>query len=176
MTGYVGLTVPRTTVSEICIGIVSSSGIGPIPFERHHLRAFAQRIAVVGALTDDVDCLPCRKPDIECEEHRRCRPRRIDVPDQPVRIAQAVGPDLLSRALERRKRIVVGDPIRPFSLTVLVAVCSRRSGTMRRILPTSVSSRCGFIRRLSLLLAGASVAGSDVHDPPVGIAAVERSD
>ena len=42
---------------------------------------------------------------------------------------------------------------------------------MRRILPTSVSSRCGFMRRLSLLLARAGVADADVHDPPVGIAA-----
>ena len=36
-----------------------------------------------------------------------------------------------------------------FSLTVLVAVCSRRSGMMRRILPSSVSSRCGLSRRMS---------------------------
>ena len=43
----------------------------------------------------------------------------------------------------------LGIRYRPFSLTVLVAVCSRRSGTMRRILPTRVSSRCGFSRRLS---------------------------
>ena len=35
------------------------------------------------------------------------RLRRIDVPDQPMRIAQARGPDLLARALDGDERIVV---------------------------------------------------------------------
>ena len=31
MTGYVGFTVPRVTVSETCTGMTSSAGSGPMP-------------------------------------------------------------------------------------------------------------------------------------------------
>src|SRR5262245_14845144 len=42
----------------------------------------------------------------------------------------------------------LGIRYRPFSLTVLVAVCSFKSGMIRRILPERLSSRCGFDRML----------------------------
>ena len=60
---------------------------------------------------------------------------------------------------------------RPFSLNVLVATCSRGSGMMRRILPTSVSRRCGFGRAIVRISPDAAVAVSDIHHAPFGIAA-----
>ena len=98
-------------------------------------------------------------------------PRRIDVPDQPMRIAQAVGPDLLARALEGRERIVVGDPIPP----VLADRARRRVlAQVRDDAQDLADERVEPLRvqpAAVALLAGAGVAGAEVHDPPVGIAA-----
>ena len=49
--------------------------------------------------------------DVEREQLRRRRSGRIDVPHEPVRIAQSVGPDFLSRTGDVRERIVVGHAI-----------------------------------------------------------------
>ena len=60
---------------------------------------------------------------------------------------------------------------RPFSLTVLVATCSFRSGMMRMILPTRLSSRCGLLRMATIArLSGRAVADLAVQHAPVGIA------
>src|SRR5690606_15035089 len=45
--------------------------------------------------------------DVESQEARIGRPRRIDVPDEPVGIAQAIRPDLAARALDTGERVVV---------------------------------------------------------------------
>src|SRR5919197_2920801 len=44
------------------------------------------------------------------------------------------------------KGLSLGIRYRPLSLTVLVTVCSFRSGMMRRIFPSRLSSRCGLDR------------------------------
>ena len=104
------------------------------------------------------------------------RPRRIDVPDQPMRIAQAVRPDLLARALDRRERVVVGDPV----AAVLADRARRRVLAQvgddaedladERVEPLRVQAAA------VALLAGLRVAGPEVHDAPVRIAAVARPD
>ena len=143
----------------------------PHPFQRPRLRAFAHGPAVVGALADDDHGLPRHQPDVERQQPRLLRLGRVDVPDQPVRVAQPVGPDLLARALEGRERIVVGDPV--------AAVLADRAG--RRVLaqvghdaPDLSDERVEPLRvdaAAVLLVARAGIAGADVHDPPVGIAA-----
>ncbi len=95
---------------------------------------------------------------------------RIDVPDQPMRIAQAVGPDLLARAGECREGIVVGDPV--------AAVLADRAG--RRMLAQVghdaqdlADERVEPLRidpAAVALIARARVPRAQVHHPPVGIA------
>jgi hypothetical protein len=88
-----------------------------------------------------------------------------------VRIAQAVGPDLLARPLEPRKRIVVGDSIPP----VLADGARRRVlaevGHDAQDLADQRIEPLGVHPADVLLLARARVARPQVHDPPVGIAA-----
>ena len=53
------------------------------------------------------------------------------------------------------KGLSLGMRYRPLGLTVLVSVCSVRSGTIRKTLPPSVSSRCGVMRVAALLCSPA---------------------
>src|SRR5262245_34519642 len=89
-----------------------------------------------------------------------------------MRIAQAHGPNLLARAFERSKRIVVGDSVSP----VAAYRAGRRVITQVRNDPKDLSAQV--IEALRghpanvFLLAGARVADADIHDPPIGIAAL----
>src|SRR4029453_4270694 len=91
-------------------------------------------------------------------------------PDEPMRIAAAVRPDLLARAGHRGKRIVVGDPVAPVladraRLRVLTEVGDDAQDLADgRIEPLRVQA-AGVA-----LLARARIAGAEVHDAPVRIA------
>ena len=87
-----------------------------------------------------------------------------------MRIAEAVRPDLLARAVDRRERIVVGDAVAPVladraRLRVLAQVgddaqdFADEGVEPLRIQPAAVA-----------LLAGARIAGPEIHDPPIRIA------
>ena len=137
---------------------------------RHALRALAQRIAVVRALVDDVDRLPGDEPDVERQQRRRRGLRRIDVPGQPMRIAQAVGPDLLARAVDRRERIVVGDAIAAVLADgARVRVLAQVGDDAEDLADEGVESLRVQAAAVALL-AGLRVAGPQIHHPPVRIA------
>src|SRR4029453_463457 len=99
------------------------------------------------------------------------RLRGIDVPDQPVRIAEAQRPDFFSRALDRNERVVVGDAIAPVladragGLVFAQVRDDAQDLSVQRVEPLRVHPADVF------LFAGARVTGADVHHTPVGIAA-----
>ena len=107
------------------------------------LVAFAQRVPVVRALANDVDRLP-RAQAHRVRDQRACRGSAGSRPSSADADCGGLRPDLLPRAGLGDEWIVVRYAVAAVLADVLVAMCSDISGTMRRILPTSVSRRCGF--------------------------------
>ena len=87
-----------------------------------------------------------------------------------MRIAQAVRPDLGSRALDRYERIVFRDPVAP------VLTDGGRRGVLAQVGDDAEDLADERVEPLRIqparvaLFAGAGVAGAEVHHPPIGIA------
>ena len=106
----------------------------------------SRSVTVIGALMNDIDGFPRVQTDVGNDQMVVRRIVRIDVPAQSVRI-----PETTPRFLRAPAVAVNGlsfELIASVTLTVLVAACSWRSGMIRRIFPTIVSSRCGLSRTL----------------------------
>src|SRR5207237_4821519 len=126
--------------------------------------------AVVGPLVDDDDGLPGDEPDIECEQRRRSGAGRIYVPDQPMRIAETVGPDLLARAVDCGERIVVRDTVAPVLADGARGRVLAQVGNDAEDLADEGVESLRVQAAAVALLAGLRVAGSEIHDPPSGVA------
>ena len=139
------------------------------------LVAFAARVAVVGAFVNEVDRFPRVEPDRVGDQPVVRRVGRIDRPVQPMRIAEAVGPDFLAGARRRDKRIVVGDAI--------AAVLADRAGRHVLVQIGNDAEDLAFevvepLRvgpdRHDRRFARRAVAAFEVEHAPVGIAAPRR--
>ena len=150
--------------------MVSSARAGSHP-RSHRLRPFAQRVAVVRALLHDHHRLPRGEPDVEREEMRLAGPRGIDVPDQPMWIAQARRPNFLARTIHVDERVVVRYAVAP----VLADRARGRVPAQVRNDAQDLPADCVEPLRIEpadvALFARARVAEADIHDAPVRIAA-----
>ena len=68
----------------------------------------------------------------------------------------------------------MGIRYRPFSLTMLVFVCSCRSGTMRQNLADERVEPLGIDAAVVALVARTGIARAEIHHPPIGVAATVR--
>ena len=104
--------MPSVLVASIRTGITSFSGrAGKAIVAVELLRPLAQRVAVVRPFVDDIDRLPGMQPDHHSDQVIVCAVRRIDVPREAMRIAQAVRPDLFPGAGFRRERVILRDAV-----------------------------------------------------------------
>ena len=160
-----------------------SVGLGGVDLDRNHivlrragkaivavelLRSLAQRVAVVRPFVDDVNRLPGMQPDHQSDQVIVCPVRRIDVPGEAMRIAQAIRPNLFPGAGFRRERIIVRDTV-TFIVADRTAVDmlfdvrdNAKDFTHQHVETLRIAADAG------CLLTVAAVAGRDVHDAPVG--------
>ena len=139
-------------------------------FERPRLRAFAQRPAVVGPLADDDYRFPGQQADVEREQPRLPGLHRIDVPDQPVRVAQAEGPDFLAGSLGGRKGIVVGNPVAAVVADrARLRVFAQVGHDAQDLADQGIEPLRVDVAAIALV-ARSRIAGAQIHHPPIGSA------
>ena len=135
------------------------------------LITLALRIAIVRAFADDADHFPRAQADHSGNEMLASGIARIRGPAQPVRVAEAVGPDFFLDPGFRHERVVVRDAV-----TAVFAESARGRvfGWIRNDAEDLADERVEALRirpRDRAHLSGAAVADADVHDAPLGIAA-----
>ena len=92
---------------------------------------------------------------------------RIDIPRQPVRIAQAVRPDLLARAGFRGKWIVIRNPVAAVFADRAVVDVLLQVGNDAQDFADEHIETLRIIANFRLLLSVAAIAGGDVEHAPV---------